>query len=101
MALCPHRGTILIERCKACYASLRVAPFATAASFSATTCTRCGESLLGGCYSAAHTSVARMQAALFRGKCECITELDGLALADLEGDGRSRRWPHRHGVDRF
>jgi hypothetical protein len=92
MALCPHHGTILIERCKACHASLRVAPFATAASFSPTTCTRCAESLLGGCYSPAHPSVARMQAALLRGKCEGITELDGLgrltwkemvALADV------------------
>jgi hypothetical protein len=92
MAVCPHHGTILIERCKECRASLRVAPFSAAAAFSPGACTRCGWSLLDGRYSAAHPSVVRMQAALFRGKCEGVTELEGLgrltwkevvALADV------------------
>ncbi len=92
MAACPHHGTILIERCKVCHAGLRVAPFATAASFSPATCTRCANSLLDHGDVPAHPSVTRMQTALLRGKCEGVTELDGLgrltwkemvALADV------------------
>jgi TniQ len=78
LAVCPHHGTILIERCGACGASLRAAPFATEASFSPADCPRCGESLLGGKHLPAHPSVIRMQTALLRGKCEGMSELHGL-----------------------
>jgi hypothetical protein len=78
MAICPHHGTILIERCKQCGASLRVAPFVTAASFSPTTCTRCQCSLLDGGYQPAHPAAIRIQAAMLRGKQDDLTELDGL-----------------------
>jgi TniQ len=92
MAVCPHHGTILIERCKACGASLRVAPFTVTASFSAAICTRCGWSLLDGRYAPAHPAVARMQTELLRGKRSGVLELEGLgrltwpemvALADV------------------
>lgn len=92
MAICPRHGTILIERCKACGARLRVAPFARIASFSPTTCMRCKCSLLEGRYRSAHPAAVRMQAAMLRGKHGGITELDGLgrftwkeivALADV------------------
>jgi hypothetical protein len=76
MATCPDHATILIERCKACGASVRVAPVTTA--FSPTICTRCGESLLDGRSAPPHPAVARMQAALLRGKCTGATELEGL-----------------------
>jgi len=46
LAVCPHHGTVLIQRCKACGAGLRVAPFAITSRFSPATCTRCGRSLL-------------------------------------------------------
>lgn len=78
MAVCPHHGVILIERCEACGCGLRVAPFATVATFSPATCTRCGRSLLEGSYPPAHPSVARIQSALLRGKLRGITELEGL-----------------------
>lgn len=92
MALCPHHGTVLIERCKACGASLRVAPFATTAPFSPATCTRCGKSLLDQGEVSAHPSVTCIQAVLFRGKSEGIADVEGLgrfrweemvALADV------------------
>jgi hypothetical protein len=92
LAVCPDHGTILIERCGACGASLRVAPFATEASFSPAACTRCGKNLLGGKHLSAHASAIRMQTALLRGKCEGVSDLDGLgefgcpemiALADV------------------
>ena len=78
VAICPHHGTILIERCKACGASLRVAPFTTTASFSPTTCTRCGSDLLDGRDRPAHPTAVRMQTALLRGKQTGVTELEGL-----------------------
>ncbi|MGB6451373.1 MAG: TniQ family protein [Steroidobacteraceae bacterium] len=78
MAVCPRHGTVLIERCSSCRARLRVAPFTTVANFSPATCTRCGASLLEDGHTAAHPSVVRMQAAVLRGKCEGITELEGL-----------------------
>ena len=78
MAICPRHGTILIERCKACGARLRVPPFARIASFSPTTCTRCQWTLLDGRYRLAHPAAARMQTAMLRGKQGGITELDGL-----------------------
>lgn len=84
MAVCPHHGTILIERCKACGASLRIAPFTTVASFSPAICTRCGWSLLDGRYKPARPSVVRLQAALFRGKRDGITELEGLGRLTWE-----------------
>src|SRR5882672_9709971 len=68
------------------------APFATEASFSPAACTRCGKSLLGGKHFSAHASAMRMQTALLRGKCEGVSDLDGLgkfrwpemiALADV------------------
>lgn len=34
MAVCPHHGTVLVERCNVCGAGLRVAPFATTSRFS-------------------------------------------------------------------
>jgi hypothetical protein len=78
VAICPHHGTILIERCKACGASLRVAPLALPASFSPTTCARCGSELLDGRDRPAHPAAVRMQTALLHGKQAGFTELDGL-----------------------
>jgi hypothetical protein len=78
MAVCPHHGTVLIERCPACHAGLRVAPFATTTSFSPAMCTRCAKSVLGGADVPAQPSVARMQAALWHGKCEDRTEFGRL-----------------------
>jgi hypothetical protein len=92
MAVCPDHGTILIERCSACDARLRVAPFATRASFSPATCARCGAHLLREASVPAHPSVRRLQAALLRGKFNGTVELAGLgeftwkeivALADV------------------
>lgn len=92
MAVCPDHGTILIERCSACYARLRVAPFATRTSFSPAICTRCQAKLLRGPAVPAHPSVRRLQAALLRGKSDGAAEIDGLgkltwkeivALADV------------------
>lgn len=76
MATCPDHGTILIERCSACHATLRAAPFATRASFSPATCTRCGTHLLHGPGVPAHPSVRRLQAAFLRGKSDGAAELD-------------------------
>jgi hypothetical protein len=78
MAVCPDHGTILIERCSACRAKLRVAPFTTRASFSPVTCARCSAPVLHGADIPAHPSVCRLQAALLRGKCDGVIELDGL-----------------------
>lgn len=78
MAVCPDHGTILIERCSACHATLRVAPFATRASFSPVTCIRCDAHLLRGPAVLAHPSVRRLQTAFLRGKCNAAAELDGL-----------------------
>lgn len=80
MAVCPLHGSILIERCRACGASLRVAPFAMVASFSPNICTRCGCNLLDGRYHPAHPAAVRMQAAMLLGKQGGITELEGLGL---------------------
>lgn len=88
--MCPDHGTILIERCSACDA--RLASFATRASFTPTTCARCGAHLLRGVSVPAHPSVRRLQAALLRGKFDGTVELAGLgeftwkeivALADV------------------
>jgi hypothetical protein len=78
MAVCPDHGTILIERCWWCRAKLRVAQFGSAGEFSPTTCTRCGENLLGGFYEPAHPDVLRLQYALINGKRDGLTELPGL-----------------------
>jgi hypothetical protein len=78
VAVCQHHGTVLIERCKVCRASVRLAPFTLATSFSPGTCTRCGCSLLDGCYVPAHPFVAWIQAALLRGKSQGVIELEGL-----------------------
>jgi len=92
MAVCPDHGTILIERCSACNARLRIAQLATRASFSPATCTRCGAHLLHGPGAQAHPSVRRLQAALLRGKSQGAAEINGLgeltwreiiALADV------------------
>lgn len=92
MAVCPRHGTVLMERCKACGASLRVAPFATTSAFSPATCTRCAKSLLDQGEVSAHPSVMRIQASLLRGKSEGVTDVEGLgrfrweemvALADV------------------
>lgn len=80
MAACPQHETILIERCKACRAGLRLAPLATATSFSPTTCTRCGANLLDGADVPAHPSVIRMQTALWHAKREGSVELKGLGV---------------------
>lgn len=78
VAVCPHHGIILIERCKACGASLRVAPFTTAAFFSPATCVRCGSDLLDGRDRPAHPAAVRMHTAMLRGKQTGVTELEGL-----------------------
>jgi len=78
VAICPHHGTMLIERCKACGASLRVAPSTMSAPFSPATCARCGSDLVDARYCPAHPAVIRMQSALLRGKRMGTTELDGL-----------------------
>jgi hypothetical protein len=78
MAVCPHHGSILMERCRSCGASLRVAPFAGITSFSPATCTRCRCSLLDGCYRPAHPAVLRMQAVLMQCKRKGSVELRGL-----------------------
>ena len=78
MAVCPDHGTVLIERCSACHARLRVAPFSARASFSPDLCTRCGQSLLDGPDTQAHPSVVRLQAALLKAKSEGTVVLDGL-----------------------
>jgi len=78
VAICPHHGTMLIERCKACGASLRVAPSTMSAPFSPATCARCGSDLVDARYCPAHPAVIRMQTALLRGKRMGTTELDGL-----------------------
>jgi len=78
MAVCAHHGTILVERCRECGASLRIAPFAGTACFSPDRCTRCRGSLLDGRYHQAHPAAPRIQTALLRGKYEGITELEGL-----------------------
>lgn len=78
LAVCPDHGTILIERCTACRARLRVPPFATRASFSPDICARCAAPVSHGAYIPAHPSVRRLQAALVRGKCGGVIELDGL-----------------------
>jgi len=84
MAVCPHHETVLIDRCAACGATLRVAPFASASRFSPTICTRCARSVLDEREVSAHPSVIRLQAALWRGKSEDVIDLEGL--------GRLR-WP--------
>jgi hypothetical protein len=92
MAICPDHGTILIERCRTCHASLRFAPFARWAPFSPSACTRCGASLLQGTAAPADRSARRLQAVLLRGKCAGAIDFDGLgeltwkeivALADV------------------
>lgn len=77
-AVCPHHGTILIERCRTCGASLRAAPFTISVSFSPGTCVRCGSELFDGRVRAAHPAAVRMQTALLRGKQVGVTELEGL-----------------------
>ncbi len=92
MAVCPHHGTVLIDRCTACGATLRATPFVTTSRFSPATCTRCAKSVLDQGETSAHPSVIRMQGALWRSKSEGITEIEGLghfrwpemvALADV------------------
>ena len=92
MAVCPRHGTILIVRCDRCRAKCHVAHLGSAATFSPTTCTRCGTGLLNGNYTTASPAVVKLQAALFKGKCDGVTELEGLgrltwnemvALADV------------------
>lgn len=78
MAVCPQHATRLMERCRACHAGIRVAPFTTAASFSPATCTRCANSLLDDDPVSAHPSVIRMQTALLSGKSSGTIELEGL-----------------------
>lgn len=92
MAACPQHATILIERCRACSAKLRVARLQSVAEFSPTTCVRCSKNVSAGVHPSAHPSVMRIQAALLHGKCEGAAELPGLgrltwkemvALADV------------------
>ena len=78
MAVCPHHGTILIERCRACGASLRVAPFTMPTSFAPATCVRCGSSLVDGRDRPPHPAAVRMQTALLCGKQTGVTDLEGL-----------------------
>lgn len=92
LAACPIHGTQLIERCHACGAALRVAPFANTATFSPGTCTRCSKSLLGKTPVVADPRVLHIQAAMLDGKRHGVLELAGLgrlmwkelvALADV------------------
>lgn len=92
VAVCPDHGTILIERCSNCHSRLRVAPFATRASFSPATCTRCAAHLLHGADAPAHPFVRRLQAVLLCGKLGGAVQLDRMgeltwkeivALADV------------------
>jgi TniQ len=92
MAVCPQHQTVLIERCRHCRASLRVARFVNVASFGPPICTRCAGGLLDDRYVPAHPAVLRMQAALMGAKSNGVTELDGIgrltwkelvALADV------------------
>ncbi len=80
MAVCPHHGTILIERCNACGARVRVGigPFSAAAPFSPGTCARCGASLLGGEYRLAHPSATRTQTVLLEGKQLGVVSIPGI-----------------------
>lgn len=80
LAVCPHHGTILIERCNACGARVRIGigPFSPTAPFSPGTCARCGASLLGGEYRSAHPSVTRMQTVLFEGKQLGVVSIPGI-----------------------
>ena len=80
MAVCPHHGTILIERCNACGTRVRVGigPFSAAAPFSPGTCARCGASLLGGEYRLAHPSATRMQTVLLEGKQLGMVRIPGI-----------------------
>lgn len=91
-AACPDHGTILIERCTACHARLRVAAFSMRAPFLPDRCVRCGERLLDGPDALGHPSVVRLQAALLKAKSQGFAEFDGLgqltwkeivALADV------------------
>lgn len=92
MAVCPIHGTQLIDRCSACGAAPRVAPFANTTIFSPGTCARCSKSLLGNASLTAHPSVVSMQAVLLEGKRRGVFDLTGLgsltwkemvALADV------------------
>lgn len=92
IAACPIHGVILIERCKACHARVRIPPLAQTSPFSPAICTRCGQSLLNDDAVSAHPSVARLQAALWQGKRSGALQLEGLgsmtwkefvALADV------------------
>jgi hypothetical protein len=78
MSVCPHHGTVLIERCENCSASLRVAPFATTASFAPSICTRCNGSLLKQVEQEAHPSALLMQSTLFQGKTQGVSHIEGL-----------------------
>lgn len=78
VAMCPRHGTILVERCHRCHASVRLAPFSSIAALSPATCQRCGTSVLAEGHFVAHPSVVRIQTALWRGKREGITEIEGL-----------------------
>jgi hypothetical protein len=83
-AACPIHETQLIDRCPACGAAPRVAPFANTAIFSPATCTRCSKSFLGNAPIAAHPSVLHMQAALLEGKRRGVLDLGGLGRLTWE-----------------
>jgi len=77
-AICPQHRAVLIERCKACGASVRIAALSIAASFSPTTCTRCGAKLLDGECRPAHPSVERMQLTLLEAKRNGAVAINGI-----------------------
>ena len=78
LAICPRHHTILLSRCEQCHSGLRVAQFATAASFSPTTCSQCGEPLLTHIYPMSHPAVIRMQEAMLAGKQDGVVQIEGL-----------------------
>ena len=78
MAVCPRHSTVLIERCENCSASLRVAPFATTASFAPAICTRCNGSLLKQVEHEAHPSALMMQSTLVQGKTQGVGNIEGV-----------------------
>ncbi len=78
VAVCPDHGNILIERCSECRRRLRLPRFDSRVSFSPSTCTPCGATLLAGADTPAFASVLRMQSAFLSAKEHGSTHLGGL-----------------------
>jgi TniQ len=78
LAVCPTHGTILLTRCAHCRCAIRVPQLSVSASFSPTTCDRCGENLLAQRQRMAHPAVVQLQQTLLGGKRHGVTEIAGL-----------------------